>query len=65
MPMNAFEERFTSGYLKRANGVLPSQGDRAPWINPQNHAATKKLLNESIEDGVLHFEHSRSRSRIG
>lgn len=65
MPMNAFVEGFTSGYFQRANDVLPRQGDRAPWINPQNHAATKKLLTESIEDGVLHFEHSRSRSRIG
>ncbi len=55
MPKEAFVEGFTSGYFQRANGVLPRQGDRAPWINPQNHVATKKLLTAPIDDGVLKF----------
>jgi monooxygenase len=55
MPKKSFVEGFTSGYFKRANGVLPRQGDRAPWINPQNHAATKKLLAAPLDDGVLKF----------
>jgi hypothetical protein len=56
MPKKSFVEGFTSGYFQRANGVLPRQGDRAPWINPQNHAATKKLLGAPFDDGVLKFE---------
>lgn len=56
MPKKSFVEGFTSGYFKRANGVLPRQGDRAPWINPQNHVATKKLLTAPFDDGVLQFE---------
>lgn len=54
-----FIEGISSGYFKRANGVLPKQGDHAPWINPQNHKATKRLLREPVEDGVLQFEGSR------
>ncbi|TCN53379.1 cation diffusion facilitator CzcD-associated flavoprotein CzcO [Rhodococcus sp. SMB37] len=57
MPRESFVEGFTSGYFQRANGVLPRQGNRAPWINPQNHAATKKLLTARIDDGVLKFAH--------
>ncbi len=56
MPRDAFVEGFTSGYFQRANGVLPRQGDRAPWINPQNHLATTKLLTAPFDDGVLQFE---------
>ncbi len=58
MPMNSFVEGFTSGYFQRANGVLPRQGDRAPWVNPQNHVATKKLLAATFDDGVLQFSAS-------
>jgi hypothetical protein len=46
---------ISSGYFQRANGVLPKQGDHAPWINPQNHLETKKLLSERVDDGVLLF----------
>jgi hypothetical protein len=49
-------EGFSSGYFQRANGVLPIQGDRAPWVNPQNHKATKRLLTSAIDDGVLVFQ---------
>ena len=27
-----------SGYFKRAEAILPRQGDRGPWRNPQNYA---------------------------
>jgi monooxygenase len=56
MSRGPFVEGFSSGYFQRANGVLPIQGDRAPWINPQNHKATKRLLTSAIDDGVLAFE---------
>jgi cation diffusion facilitator CzcD-associated flavoprotein CzcO len=55
MARNPFIADINSGYFQRANGVLPKQGDRAPWVNPQNHQATKKLLGESFDDGVLQF----------
>ncbi len=28
---------FSSGYVQRATTLLPSQGDRAPWLVPQNY----------------------------
>jgi monooxygenase len=43
----------TSGYLVRASERLPRQGDHSPWINPQIHEATKALLTEDPDDGVL------------
>jgi monooxygenase len=55
MARGPFVEGFSSGYFQRANGVLPAQGDRVPWTNPQNHRATKKLLTSSVDDGVLEF----------
>jgi monooxygenase len=56
MARGPYVEGFSSGYFQRANGVLPIQGDHAPWINPQNHKATKRLLTSVIDDGVLVFE---------
>lgn len=56
MARGPYVEGFSSGYFQRANGVLPIQGDHAPWINPQNHRATKRLLTSAIDDGVLVFE---------
>ncbi|WP_067663096.1 flavin-containing monooxygenase [Nocardia miyunensis] len=56
MRRGPFVEGFSSGYFQRANGVLPGQGDRSPWINPQNHRATKRLLTGRVDDGVLKFE---------
>lgn len=44
----------TSGYLVRHLAYMPSQGDRAPWINPQVHEETKALLSD-LDDGALQF----------
>jgi monooxygenase len=55
MARGPYVEGFSSGYFQRANGVLPMQGDHAPWINPQNHKATKRLLTGPIDDGVMVF----------
>lgn len=44
-----------SGYLLRNMGRFPLQGDRAPWLNPQVHEATKELLLADPEDGALRF----------
>ena len=45
---------FSSGYVKRAEGELPSQGDRQPWAVPQNYvrdlcAMTLSPIDEALE----------------
>jgi cation diffusion facilitator CzcD-associated flavoprotein CzcO len=44
----------TSGYLVRHMDNMPKQGDRAPWVNPQVHEATKELL-ATVDDSSLQF----------
>lgn len=47
---------FTPGYLQRASHLMPKQGDRQPWINPQNYRKDKKMFrHSSLDDGVLEF----------
>ena len=49
---------FSSGYIQRVLPRLPKQGDREPWLNPQNYASDRKLFRETeIDDGVLVFSH--------
>lgn len=48
---------FTSGYFKRAEGLLPRQGDRLPWRLHQNYLKDIKLLRRSpVDDGVMRFD---------
>ena len=47
---------FTSGYVRRAEGVLPRQGSKAPWRVHQNYLLD--MLSQRlgpIEDGALDF----------
>ncbi|MCO4763330.1 MAG: NAD(P)/FAD-dependent oxidoreductase [Myxococcales bacterium] len=45
-----------SGYIQRAQGVIPKQGARAPWRLAQNYFVDQALLRFSrLDDGVLHF----------
>ena len=37
-------EGFSSGYMQRMMPMLPKQGDRAPWLNPQRYDADRKQL---------------------
>jgi cation diffusion facilitator CzcD-associated flavoprotein CzcO len=47
---------FSSGYIQRVLPRLPKQGDREPWLNPQDYASDRKLfLEDEIDDGVLKF----------
>lgn len=49
-------EEFSSGYIQRALPSLPRQGDRAPWVCPQNYTLDRKaLIKRPIEDGVMTF----------
>jgi hypothetical protein len=47
---------FTPNYLQRSLHRFPRQGDRAPWLNPQDYARDRALLEKApIADGVLAF----------
>jgi cation diffusion facilitator CzcD-associated flavoprotein CzcO len=56
MQMQPWITGFSPGYIQRALDRLPKQGDRDPWINPQNYRADKKMFREgALDDGVLEF----------
>lgn len=56
MPARPWIEDFTPGYMRRMLPALPRQGDREPWVNPQDHRRTKRLLVDApVDDGVLRF----------
>ncbi len=42
MPARPWIDDFSSGYMQRVMHRFPKQGDREPWINPQNYAATRR-----------------------
>ena len=56
MPERRWIDDFSAGYFKRSLHRFPKQGDREPWLNPQNFAKDKKMIREGVlEDGVLQF----------
>ncbi len=42
MPARPWIDQFSSGYMQRMMHRFPKQGDREPWINPQNYRATRR-----------------------
>ena len=46
---------FSSGYVQRAQGLLPSQGDRPPWIVPQNYVRDALGMRFGRIDAALEF----------
>jgi cation diffusion facilitator CzcD-associated flavoprotein CzcO len=47
---------FTSGYVRRAEGVLPHQGSKAPWRVRQNYLLDMLAMRFGrVDDGVLEF----------
>ncbi|MFI8975082.1 flavin-containing monooxygenase [Nocardia asteroides] len=54
MPRLPYSAGVSSGYMQRAADRMPAQGDREPWLNPQNYAETLRLL-DSVDDGVLRY----------
>jgi monooxygenase len=53
-----------SGYFKRAKDLLPREGMKGPWRNPQNYAFDIfRFRFGAIDDGVLEFRRA-SDSRI-
>lgn len=54
-------EDFSPGYMQRAMHLMPKQGDREPWINPQNYRRDRNLFRHaSLEDGALVFSASET-----
>lgn len=56
MPPRDWIEDFSAGYMRRAMSRMPRQGDREPWLNPQNYRKDRKMFhNAPLDDGVLEF----------
>ena len=56
MPQRPYVAGFSSGYLQRVMDRLPKQGDREPWLNPQDYVADReRFLEAPLDDGVLRF----------
>ncbi len=56
MPLRPYIDDFSSGYMQRVMHLFPRQGDREPWINPQNYRRDRKMfLQGALEDDVLEF----------
>jgi cation diffusion facilitator CzcD-associated flavoprotein CzcO len=56
MPARPLIDQLTSGYIQRAAHQQPRQGDREPWINPQNYATDRAMFRRApVDDGVMHF----------
>jgi monooxygenase len=57
MPARPWIMDFSSGYMQRMMDRMPRQGDREPWINPQDYTRDKKMIRSGkLHDGVLAFE---------
>lgn len=56
MPARDWIDGFTPNYMKRVMHMLPRQGDREPWLNPQNYGLDKKMFRRGrVDDGVMTF----------
>jgi hypothetical protein len=60
MPPRPWIDQFSSGYMERMMHRFPKQGDREPWLNPQNYRRDRKAMRDApIDDGVLVFDDPR------
>lgn len=56
MPAKPWIQNFSAGYMQRVMDQFPKQGDREPWINPQDYQRDKKMFAEApVDDGVMQF----------
>ncbi len=54
---------FSSGYVRRADGVLPKQGQRTPWRVHQNYVKDlAAFMFGSVSDGTMEFLQEPERS---
>ncbi len=56
MPERPWIDGFSAGYMQREMHRFPKQGDREPWINPQDYGRDKQMFRKSpLDDGVMQF----------
>ena len=56
MPERPWIDSFSAGYMSRVMHMFPRQGNRAPWVNPQNFARDKKMFRRApLDDGAMQF----------
>lgn len=56
MPQRPWIDDFPAGYMLRTMHLMPKQGDREPWVNPQLISRDKKMIVKSpVDDGVMQF----------
>ena len=56
MPSRPWIDDFSPGYMERVMHLFPRQGDREPWVNPQNYAKDRRMFRHGeLEDGALIF----------
>lgn len=61
MPDRDWIDGFSAGYMRRVMHRFPRQGDRSPWVNPQDYQRDRDLfLKSPIDDGSLHFSSASS-----
>jgi cation diffusion facilitator CzcD-associated flavoprotein CzcO len=53
---------LSSGYVKRAEGLFPSQGDRHPWTVPQNYVRDLAAMTFSRVGEALEFASKENRA---
>jgi cation diffusion facilitator CzcD-associated flavoprotein CzcO len=62
MPELPWIDNFSAGYIQRVMDRFPKQGDREPWINPQNYGKDKKMFRKSpVDDGAMQFTKATTR----
>jgi monooxygenase len=62
MPRRPWIDDFSAGYITRMMPLLPKQGDRAPWLNPQRFGPDRDALEKApVDDGVMRFTRARDR----
>jgi cation diffusion facilitator CzcD-associated flavoprotein CzcO len=66
---NSVLDALNSGYVRRAEGLLPRQGTNGPWLVRQDYLRDVPILRlGSIDDGVLKFSRepapAASRRRV-
>ena len=65
MPPRDWIEDFSSGYMRRAMDRFPRQGDRDPWVNPQDYRKDRKMFRHApLEDGALVFSTRESAPAV-
>ena len=56
MPERPWIDGFSSGYMQRMMHLMPKQGDREPWVNPQNYKRDRTMFRKDpVDDGVMQF----------